>query len=193
MAQKKLIDDETVLEKALQVISEKGTHNFTLKDVGKAVGLAPATLLQRFGSKHQLLILAAKQAQAKLKHDLEVRKNKRLHWDKELIQFLVRIPEGFGRQDIANSLSSFRLNIIDPELHQIVRQLLDCLREYTYELLLQGQACKQLDLSLNIKTIVWELDALGHGLAIQWTFSGRGSLRKWMQKGFQEYLSRIKK
>ena len=51
MSRKKNIDDATVLEKALLVISDRGPESFTLTDIGKAVGLAPATLLQRFGSK----------------------------------------------------------------------------------------------------------------------------------------------
>lgn len=51
MAQKKSIDDQSVLEKALLVISEWGPEAFTLADVGKTVGLAPAILMQRFGSK----------------------------------------------------------------------------------------------------------------------------------------------
>lgn len=78
MAQKKTIDDQSVLEKALLVISEHGPESFTLADVGRAVGLAPATLMQRFGSKQQLLILAAKQANVKLRGDLEELKKEKI-------------------------------------------------------------------------------------------------------------------
>lgn len=194
MAQKKIIDDQSVLEKALLVISEHGPDNFTLADVGKAVGLAPATLMQRFGSKQKLLMLAAKQANVKLKHDLDVLKRKKLAWDRELIHLLSAIPEGFGsRQDIANSLGVLKLDMIDPELHPIARKLFESLRQRIEELLLEGQACAQLDSSFDVKAITWELDALRHGLVIQWTLSGKGTLEKWMQKGFKQYLERIKK
>lgn len=194
MAQKKTIDDQSVLEKALSVISRHGPDSFTLADVGKAVGLAPATLLQRFGSKQQLLTLTAKQANIKLKDDLEKLRRKKLPWDQELIHLLSAMPKGFGsRQNIANSLGVLKLDMVDPELHPIARRLFKTLRQRIKELLLEGQAYRQLDASLDVEVITWELDALRHGLVIQWTLSGKGTLQKWMQKGFQNYFKRINK
>ena len=194
MAQKKSIDDLSVLEKALLVISERGPEAFTLADIGKAVGLAPATLMQRFGSKQQLLILAAKQAYVKLKKDLEELKMKKLSWDQELIHLLSAMPEGFGsRQDIANSLGVLKLDMVDPELHPIARHLFESLRERLQDLLQAGQCVGQLDASIDVDTITWELDALRHGLVIQWCLSGKNSLQKWLEKGFEKYFKRIKK
>lgn len=194
MAQKKSIDDQSVLEKALLVISEQGPEKFTLADIGRAVGLAPATLMQRFGSKQQLLILAAKQANAKLRSDLEELKKKNLPWDQELIHLLSTVPEGFGsRQDIANSLGVLKLDMIDPELHPIARHLFESLRQRIQELIQEGQSSKQLDPSFDVSIITWELDALRHGLVIQWTLSGKGTLQKWLENGFNHYFERIKK
>lgn len=194
MAQKKSIDDASVLEKALLVISELGPEGFTLADIGKAVGLAPATLMQRFGSKKQLLILAARQMNAKLRKDLEELKQKKLPWEQELILLLGDIPDGFdSRQDIANSLGVLKLDIVDPELHPAARQLFDTLRERILELLQEGQSEGQLDVSVDAKVIAWELDALRHGLVIQWCISGNGTLKKWLEKGFENYFKRIKR
>lgn len=193
MAKSKSINDESVLDKALLVISELGPESFTLADVGKVVGLAPATLVQRFGTKQQLLIRAAKQANVKLGQELEKLKKKNLRWDKELIYLLTGMPEGFGsRQDIANSLGVLKLDMIDPELHPIARNLFKVLRQRIQELLSQGQSSGQLDPSFDVKLITWELDALRHGLVIQWTLSGQGTLARWLHKGFQIYLKRIK-
>lgn len=194
MAQKKSIDDQSVLEKALLVISERGPEAFTLADVGKAVGLAPATLMQRFGSKQQLLILAAKQANVKLRQDLAELKKKKLPWDQELTYLLSAMPEGFGsRHDIANSLGVLKLDMVDPELHPIARHLFESLRERIQELIQKGQAVGQLDASVDAKDITWELDALRHGLVIQWCLSGSDTLQKWLEIGFKNYFKRIKK
>ncbi len=182
MAQKKLMDDQSVLEKALLVISEYGPETFTLADVGRAVGLAPATLMQRFGSKQQLILLAAKQANVTLKKDLEKLKNKKLPWSQELLQLLISMPEGFGsRQDIANSLGLL-----------IARQLFESLRQRILELLHIGQSHGEIDESFDIETIGWELDALRHGFVIQWTLSGKGTLKKWLEKSFKTYFERIR-
>ena len=189
MPQKKFLDDEAVLEKALLVISDRGPDTFTLVDIGKAVGLAPATLLQRFGSKQQLLIQAAKHANTKLKKDLEQLKSQQMPWTKELIELLAGLPEGFGsRQDIANSLGMLKLDMVDPELHPIARQLFRQLRKRIKELLAKAQRQGELESSVDIEAMTWELDALRHGLVIQWTLSGKGSLQQWLQKGIQYYL-----
>ena len=194
MAQKKTIDDAKVLEKALLTISALGPDNFTLADVGQSVGLAPATLLQRFGSKQQLLIRAALHAQAQLKSELETLKNKNLPWDEELILLLAGIPEGFGsRQEIANSLGLLKLDMVDPKLHPIARKLFELLRRRIQELLLKGQSEGKLETSIDVAEMTWELDALRHGLVIQWTLSGDDSLQNWVRNGFNRYLQRTQK
>ena len=177
------------MEKALLVISEKGPETFTLADVGKVVGLAPATLMQRFGSKRALLIQAAKHVPAKLKEDLEKLKAKGLSWDEELMMLLEETPEGFGtRQDFANSLGLLKLDMVDSELHPIARELMERLRTRIKELLERAKAEGQLSTKTDANALAWELDALRHGLVIQWTLSGEGSLREWLQQGLNSYL-----
>jgi AcrR family transcriptional regulator len=187
MSRKKNIDDATVLEKALLVISDRGPESFTLTDIGKAVGLAPATLLQRFGSKQSLLILAAKHAGTQLKQSLKQQEEKHLSWDEELVAILGELPEGFRtRQDIANSLGLLKLDMIDPQLHPIARDHFCQFRGRVKEILRQA-----LTASEDIEAISWQLDALRHGLIIQWTLAGEGDLQNWLQNGLRNYLKGI--
>jgi AcrR family transcriptional regulator len=53
------IDDGAILQATAMVISRVGPSTFTLADVAKEVGLSPATLLQRFGSKRGLMLALA--------------------------------------------------------------------------------------------------------------------------------------
>lgn len=55
MARRKTLSDEAVLDAALRVMTVKGPLDFTLADIGAATGLAPATLVQRFGGKAELV------------------------------------------------------------------------------------------------------------------------------------------
>jgi AcrR family transcriptional regulator len=57
MARRKLISDENVLDAAAKVMFAAGP-SFTLAEVAKAAGIAPATLVQRFGDKHGLTVAA---------------------------------------------------------------------------------------------------------------------------------------
>lgn len=55
MARGKAISDDLVLESARRAILARGEAAFTLADIGKAVGLSAATLIQRFGDKPGLV------------------------------------------------------------------------------------------------------------------------------------------
>jgi AcrR family transcriptional regulator len=60
MPRARSVPDAEILKAAARVIGRNGPLKLTLADVGREVGLAPATLLQRFGSKRGLrLALAA--------------------------------------------------------------------------------------------------------------------------------------
>ena len=56
MARPRLISDDTILDATRQVLAELGPAKLTLAAVGSRVGLAPSTLMQRFGSKRGLLL-----------------------------------------------------------------------------------------------------------------------------------------
>lgn len=147
------------------MISEYGPERFTLAQVSNFVGLAPATLMQRFGSKINLLILAVKQANVKLRQDLQELKRKILKWNQELIHLLSAVPKGFGsREEIANSLGVLKLDMVDPELHPIARLLFETLRQRIHESLEEGRPFFQVE---NLNAINWELDAFRHGLVVQ--------------------------
>jgi AcrR family transcriptional regulator len=56
--------DAAILRAAAEVIGQTGPARFTLAAVAAEVGLAPATLVQRFGSKRGLLLALARQSAA---------------------------------------------------------------------------------------------------------------------------------
>ena len=50
------VDDSTILEAAVTVLGRIGPERLTLADVGEEAGLSAATLVQRFGSKRDLML-----------------------------------------------------------------------------------------------------------------------------------------
>jgi len=57
-------EDAAILRAAAEVIGRTGPARFTLAAVAAEVGLVPATLVQRFGSKRGLLLALARQSAA---------------------------------------------------------------------------------------------------------------------------------
>jgi len=56
------VDDPTILEAAIRVLGRMGPEKLTLAHVGEEAGLSAATLVQRFGSKRELLLAVMKHA-----------------------------------------------------------------------------------------------------------------------------------
>jgi AcrR family transcriptional regulator len=59
LARPRLVSDDAILDATRQVLAEWGPVKLTLAAVGAKVGLAPPTLMQRFGSKRGLLLASA--------------------------------------------------------------------------------------------------------------------------------------
>jgi AcrR family transcriptional regulator len=59
MPRPRTVSDDDILGAAAVVIGELGPDRLTLGEVGRKVGLSPATLLQRFGSRRGLLLALA--------------------------------------------------------------------------------------------------------------------------------------
>jgi AcrR family transcriptional regulator len=59
MGRPRLVSDDVILDATRQVLAELGPVRLTLAAVGARAGLAPPTLVQRFGSKRGLLLASA--------------------------------------------------------------------------------------------------------------------------------------
>ncbi|MCD7060966.1 TetR/AcrR family transcriptional regulator [Pelagibacterium xiamenense] len=66
MARPKTITDQGVLDAAIAIMQERGPDALTFAAVGKTVGLSPATLVQRFGTKQTMIRAALSQLWDKL-------------------------------------------------------------------------------------------------------------------------------
>jgi AcrR family transcriptional regulator len=60
------VQDDAILDAAIEVLSRIGPEKLTLADVGSAVGLSAATLVQRFGSKRELLLALVRHMTAEI-------------------------------------------------------------------------------------------------------------------------------
>src|SRR2546426_10777615 len=116
MSRHRTIPDADVLAATVRVISQVGPARLTLADVAKEAGLAPATLLQRFGSKRGLLLAVAQQgsdgmdkcfAQVRAAHQSPL---SALFASLEQITRHAETPEA-----MANSLAFLEIDLTDPD------------------------------------------------------------------------------
>lgn len=185
MPRKKLVPDAELLDVVVEFIGERGPAGFSLAELGQRVGLAPATLIQRFGSKQALIEHAIGRANERLR--ATVRLAPEPHGDVEaaLVGWLVELARPFRtRTLIAAHLVFLRRDLLQQEQREKAlehsRLVQRRLRQFLVAL--------GLSTARDAHTVARALEAHWHGLVIQWALAGRGSLDVWLRAGLTQLL-----
>ncbi|HEY1749767.1 MAG TPA: TetR family transcriptional regulator [Caulobacteraceae bacterium] len=167
MARRKTISDEAVLEAAAKVMFAEGP-SFTLADVARATGIAPATLVQRFGDKHGLTVAA-------------IARDNRAFED-----FLSAAPAGQGAEAViaifaamfdgpdtdadrfADQLLWLRQDMRDPALNRLARERFTALRA--------AVAARLPPLPIAAAEAARLVEAQWQGVLVQWGIEREGRL-----------------
>jgi len=179
MPRRKSISDEEILERALPVMAQAGPAGFTLAELARVVGVAPATLLQRFGDKRTLILRALEQDNARF------------------VEWLEAMPTGVGADvvvgiyaeasrlfgdnpSLSDHLLWLREDIRDPDLNRLARHRFRLFREMIVRRLpsLPIPAERAADL----------LDAQYHGAVVQWALEPRGALADFVRDALRDWF-----
>lgn len=182
MPRVKKISDQQVLDGALEVLTRRGPSDFTLPAVSQVVGLAPATLLQRFGSKAQLLEAALDRALALLEAntaDLACGADP----SEDLIAWVLRFTLALQtRRLLASQLELLARDIADARWRVRATRHMELFREGARAHLVRlGSGHPDRHAS--------ELEVLLHGLTVQWGIHGEGALDAWVERGVRTWLA----
>ena len=116
----KLKPDSEILLGAVRVIERLGPSRFTLADVGKEAGIAPATLMQRFGSKRGLLLAIASQGASGVPEEFaRIRAGSRSPL--RAVEAVARCMAQMARtpEALANHLAFLEIDLCDPDFHRL--------------------------------------------------------------------------
>lgn len=114
------VEDSAILDAAIEVLSRIGSERMTLADVGGAVGLSAATLVQRFGSKRDLMLALLRHAMG----DIETRFEAAIASHQSPLDALfAAVTERPGPLNthvtLSNRLSFYLSQVDDPEFHAV--------------------------------------------------------------------------
>jgi AcrR family transcriptional regulator len=112
------VSDGQILDAAGRVIGALGPARFTLADVAAEVGLSPATLVQRFGSKRGLMLALAESSVAFVDACFaEIRATHRSPLD-ALCTAAAHMANMVGSpEEMANHLAFLQIDLSDPDFH----------------------------------------------------------------------------
>lgn len=115
-------EDAAILRAAAEVIGRTGPARFTLAAVATEVGLVPATLVQRFGSKRGLLLALARQSAADADAIAGQAREVRQQHGSALAALTAlavgRLAPMTTPDRFANHLAFLCLDLTDPELYE---------------------------------------------------------------------------
>jgi len=173
------VDDHTILEAAARVVSRIGPERLTLADVGAEAGLSAATLVQRFGSKRDLMLSI-------LRHsfqDVDVRFVAAMESSESPLESLFeaamgRIEQKEGPVTVANRVAFFMASLDDPEFHALALENSDNAIAGYMDLIDRAIVAGELtDSIIEREAFARTIHAMTYGSLIAWSIRREGSLR----------------
>ena len=165
--------DDALLDATFRAVGAVGPARLTLADVAREAGVAPATLVQRFGSKRALLVAAAargaQQAGTALPAPGEA-PLAALTGGLVALTALVGDPAAF-----ANHLALLQLDLADPELRALAVAHAHALRRAIRALLDAAVAAGELA-PCDTGALADAVQATFHGAQLDWAVDRRGTL-----------------
>lgn len=187
MGRTKTRSDDEILDAVGRVVNARGPSAFTLAEVAREAELAPATLVQRFGSKRALLTAFAKRAADRAPAELTERIEAASPTDRRpaphtraLRDALVRMAEDLGdRGSVANGLAFLVEDVRDAELRRSAKRH----AERTEEAI-----AAHLEAAARAGELVWRdvpalaraVQAAYNGALVQWALRGSGPIGAWV-------------
>ena len=121
MVRPRTVTDETLLDAAAAAVAAVGPTALTLAEIGSRVGLSPATLVQRFGSKRGLLLALARHSADALPNQLRLAAGAPAP-AAALIDSLTSLADSITTSaQFANHLAFLLLDLTDPDFQEVSR------------------------------------------------------------------------
>ena len=122
MGRPRTASDAQVLAGAARAISRVGPARLTLAAVGREVGLSPATLLQRFGSKRGLLLALVRHSTLTAADGFADAGTDGGQPLRALVDAMAAKTEALTPETLSNHLAFLQLDLADPEFRQLAGQ-----------------------------------------------------------------------
>src|SRR5215212_1425219 len=170
------VPDAHILEATSRVIGQMGPSRFTLADVAAEVGLAPATLVQRFGSKRGLLLALAESSAGSVEACFA---GIRAAHPSPLAALLAAATDMTryveSPEVLANHLAFLQLDLSDPEFHRLALENARRIRAGYRALLAEAIAAGELA-ACDTARLARAVEAVAGGSLIAWAIHREGDV-----------------
>ena len=156
------VSDDQILAATARMIGRVGPVRLTLAHVAREVGLAPATLLQRFGSKRNLLLSPARRGAGDDGGFLDGLRTQ-------------------GRSPLETARAFLQIDLTDPAFHRITSRLFKANQEALSGLLAEARQGGEI-VGADPRALARLLLAVVNGSLLTWAVYREGEAAAWLAR-----------
>ena len=180
MPRPRTASDDDILGAAYRVISRVGPANLTLALVAAEVGLSPATLLQRFGTKRRLLLALAKSAADSVDDCFAALRKEHPSPVAALIAGATHMAKmTTSPEELANSLAFLQMDLTDHEFHRLALGNSNSILKGYVALIEEAVAAKEV-VPCDAKRVARAVAAVSAGSLLAWAIHRQGKSVDWV-------------
>jgi AcrR family transcriptional regulator len=181
--------DAQILAAAARVMQRRSPVDLTLADVAKEAGVVPATIIQRFGTKRDLLLANCKAWTADVAGQFAAARAKHGSPLKTLIELFVEFS-GFAAapESMSNFLAYLQIDLSDPEFRAVLLVQFATMRDETKKLLDDAVATRELK-PCDTGELARLVQQVNGGAMLDWAAYRKGSLAAWIRRAVEGLLA----
>ena len=189
MARPRKVTDDDIYMAAQRAMSRLAPGELTLAHIAAEAGVTAGLLVQRFGSKRDLLLSLSKKLSGGTAAMFgELRKGHRsplaaLRAYSDCMAHLASTPAAFAR-----NFAYLQIDLTDPAFRKHVAKHAAASRLELQKLVREAIDAKELKPATNAKQLARTIEAVVGGSMLSWAFYQKGSAQKWMRHDLDAVL-----
>ena len=195
MSRPRKVEDDAVFMAAHRVMQRLGPGELTLNDIAGEAGLTAGALVQRFGSKRDLLLALAERfsgGTAEIFAGLRQGRRSPLAMVRAYCDGMADMASSPAA--LARNFAYLQIDLTDPDFRKHIEKSARATRSELQQLVREAIAAKELVPTTNAKELARTIEAVVGGSMLSWAFYREGTAQKWMRHDLdavlKPYLSR---
>jgi AcrR family transcriptional regulator len=173
--------DQEILAATARVMRRIGPAQLTLADIAREAGVVPATLIQRFRTKRNLLLATCRSGNDNLARQFAAARAKYQSPLKALIELYVECSSfASSPQDLANGLAYLQIDLTDSDFRAAALGQFRRLERETKTLLDEAVAAGELR-PCNTRSLSRLMQTTYNGSLLAWAIYRKGVLASWVR------------
>lgn len=182
--------DGAVFAAVHRVVSRLGPARMTLADVAGEVGITAAALVQRYGSKRDLLLAVARHSMANFREHVTAIRLAHASPLDALTDFVTSMTHYTkSPEELANQLAMFQLDLTDPEFHALGLAYFTAERTELKAMLDEAVDRGELVADADTAQLARMVQVVMNGGRLVWAVVRDGSLERWTRNDLEVLIA----